>query len=235
MALAGLGDPVALNAAVLARDPLAGISTFYGSYVLRARALAGHVDGALAVIRSYWGGMLDLGATTFWEDFDLGWLAGSGRIDEATPAGLKDLHGDYGDYCYKGFRHSLCHGWAAGPTAWLSAVVLGCVPLAPGCRRLAVRPRLGDLSWAEGTFPTPLGPVLVRHERGATGVETEVTAPGGRRHRARLESRRSRPVTQAQAARLRWRRASAMSSTSRPTPLPPRPHLAALPLLSGGA
>ncbi len=179
LALGGLQDPAALNAEVLARDPLSGVSTFYGSYVLRARAAAGDVAGALAVIRSYWGAMLERGATSFWEDFDLGWLANAGRIDEPTPAGLKDLHGDFGDHCYKGFRHSLCHGWAAGPTAWLSAVVLGCVPLEPGCRRLAVKPRLGDLSWAEGGFPTPLGPVLVRHERAGDKVETEVTAPAG--------------------------------------------------------
>ena len=25
-----------------------------------------------------------------------------------------DFHGDFGAYCYEGFRHSLCHGWAAG-------------------------------------------------------------------------------------------------------------------------
>ena len=22
---------------------------------------------------------------------------------------MKDIHGDYGEFCYKGFRHSLCH------------------------------------------------------------------------------------------------------------------------------
>ncbi len=179
MALGGLEEAATLNTEVLARDPLQGMSTFYGSYVLRARAAAGDVAGALAVIRSYWGAMLERGATSFWEDLDLAWLPGAGRIDEPTPAGMKDLHGDFGDHCYKGFRHSLCHGWAAGPTAWLSSVVLGCAPLAPGCRRLAVKPRLGDLSWAEGGFPTPLGPVLVRHERAGDAIETEVTAPAG--------------------------------------------------------
>ena len=39
------------------------------------------------------------------------------RIDELVPPGKKDLHGDFGAYCYVGFRHSLCHGWASGPTA----------------------------------------------------------------------------------------------------------------------
>ena len=81
------------------------------------------------------------------------------RIDELVPPGKKDIHGDFGAYCYVGFRHSLCHGWASGPTAWLSEYVLGCRPLAPGCTRLLVSPQLGDLTWAEGAFPTPRGPV----------------------------------------------------------------------------
>ncbi|MFQ9800204.1 MAG: hypothetical protein ACLR23_16090 [Clostridia bacterium] len=29
--------------------------------------------------------MLSLGATTFWEDFDLRWLENAARIDELTP------------------------------------------------------------------------------------------------------------------------------------------------------
>jgi H/ACA ribonucleoprotein complex subunit 4 len=34
-----------------------------------------------------------------------------------------DIHGDFGDHCYRGFRHSLCHGWASGPTAWARRIV----------------------------------------------------------------------------------------------------------------
>ena len=60
------------------------------------------------------------------------WLEGSSRIDELVAEGEKDLHGDYGAYCYKGFRHSLCHGWASGPAAFLSQYVLGVRPAAPG-------------------------------------------------------------------------------------------------------
>jgi len=86
--------------------------------------------------------MLDLGATTFWEDFNLEWTSNAARIDELVPAGKKDIHGDYGAYCYLGFRHSLCHGWASGPTAWLSQNVLGVKPLTPGCQRVRVAPQL---------------------------------------------------------------------------------------------
>lgn len=175
--LAGLADPVATNAALFQPEPTVGMSTFYGSYVLDARARAGDIPGALALIRTYWGAMLERGATSFWEDLDLAWLPGAGRIDELTPPGMKDLHGDFGAYCYQGFRHSLCHGWAAGPTAWLSEQVLGLTPLAPGCRRLGLAPQLGDLAWAEGSYPTPFGPVVVRHERQGERIASSVSAP----------------------------------------------------------
>jgi hypothetical protein len=124
--------------------------------------------------------MLDLGATTFWEDFDLDWTANAGRIDELTPPGKKDIHGDFGAWCYLGFRHSLCHGWASGPTSWLSEHVLGIQVIEPGCKVLKLTPHLGDLQWAEGTFPTPKGVVRVRHEKQADGtVKSKVEAPAG--------------------------------------------------------
>lgn len=180
VSLAGLGDAAVINREVLARDELRGISTFYGYYVLQARAKAGDVEGALRVIREFWGGMLDLGATTFWEDFNLDWVPGAAGIDGLVPAGKKDIHGDFGNYCYKGFRHSLCHGWAAGPTAWLIEHVLGLRPAAPGFGRIEVKPNLGDLEFAEGSLPTPHGVVNVKHRRGKRGnFETELELPEG--------------------------------------------------------
>ena len=134
MALAGLGDAATLNREVMAAGGAKRLSTFYGYYVLQARAQAGDYQGCLNNIRDFWGGMLDLGATTFWEDFNLDWTVNAGRIDELVPAGKKDIHGDFGNYCYKGFRHSLCHGWASGPTAWLSEHVLGIQIVEPGCK-----------------------------------------------------------------------------------------------------
>ncbi|MFQ7056506.1 MAG: alpha-L-rhamnosidase C-terminal domain-containing protein, partial [Alistipes sp.] len=151
-----------------------------GYYMLEALAEGGLYDEALQIISDYWGAMLDLGATTFWEDLNYAHAAGAARIDEPVPAGKFDIHAESGAYCYKGLRHSLCHGWASGPTPWLSRHVLGIVPLEPGCKSVAVRPHLGHLKWAEGTFPTPWGVIRVRHERGADGkVSTSVSAPDG--------------------------------------------------------
>ena len=178
--IAGIDDAKEVNARVLAVDPFHGVSTFMGYYILRARAEAGDVDGALDVVRKYWGGMLDFGATTFWEDFDLRWTENAGRIDELPVAGKKDLHADFGNYCYKGLRHSLCHGWAGGPTAWLSEYVLGVKPVEPGYKTVSVKPELGDLDWAEGQVPTPYGTIRVRAEKAADGsVTVSIEAPEG--------------------------------------------------------
>ena len=147
--------------------------------MLQAQAKAGNYQGAIDVIRTYWGGMLDMGATTFWEDFNLEWIPGSAPIDELIPAGKKDIHGDFGNFCYSRLRHSLCHGWASGPTAWLSEHVLGVKVMTPGCRTLKIEPHLGDLEWVEGTFPTPKGDVRISHRKQNGKIVTKVKAPKG--------------------------------------------------------
>lgn len=179
-ALAGLSDAAETNQNILGVEPLRGISTFYGFYVLQARAMAGDFDGAIEVIRKFWGKMLELGATTFWEDFNLDWAPGSLGLDAIVPEGGQSIHANFGNYCYKGLRHSLCHGWASGPTAWLSEHVLGFRPLEPGCAALEIKPHLGDLDFAHGRFPTPHGDVSVKHTKTASGeIDTKIEAPEG--------------------------------------------------------
>lgn len=178
MAVAGTLDPVKASEEVIAVDGAKRFSTFYGLYMLDALSLAGMQDEALQIISDYWGGMLDMGATTFWEDFNIEWMENSARIDQFTPEGMNDIHGDFGDYCYPSFRHSLCHGWSSGVTAWLTENVLGIRVLEPGCKVIEVKPYLGDLEWAEGSFPTPYGTVKVKHTKLANGkIETVVDAP----------------------------------------------------------
>jgi hypothetical protein len=171
LSLAGLVAPNEANE-VIKKDGAKGLSTFLGYYTLQAQALAGDVQGALDNIRTFWGAMLDRGATTFWEDFSIDWLAGSGRIDELVPDGVKDLHGDYGAYCYEKFRHSLCHGWSSGPAAFLAKYVLGIKPLAAGFEQFEVVPQLGDLDWAKGTYPTADGYISVSHVKNSDGTVT---------------------------------------------------------------
>lgn len=177
MSLAGLENSKKVNKEVLSENGVRGMSTFYGYYILEAMAKAGDYEGALKTIRDYWGGMLDLGATTFWEDFDINDIINSGRIDELSSEGQNCIHGDFGEYCYIGYRHSLAHGWASGPTAWLSQYVLG-INVMDGGETIKLKPNLGDLEFAEGTFPTKYGILKVRHEKQSNGkIKTQIDAP----------------------------------------------------------
>ena len=157
-----------------------GFSSFMGYYMLEALAKSGDYDEAMRMISDYWGAMLDLGATTFWEDFDYSKAEGAGRIDEIVPEGKYDIHADGGAYCYVGLRHSFCHGWASGPTVWLSSHVLGIEPAEPGFKKVRINPHLGSLEWAEGSYPTPYGPITVSHRKAADGtIKSKINLPKG--------------------------------------------------------
>ena len=180
LALSGLVPAEKANNEILAKDGVHKMSTFYGYYMLKARAQAGDYQGAIDNIRDYWGSMLDLGATTFWEDFDIDWMKNANRIDEPISGNNVDVHATYGGYCYKGYRHSFCHGWASGPTSWLSENVLGVKVIEPGCKVIKIEPHMGDLLWVEGTFPTPFGVVKIRHDKMPDGsIKSKIDAPKG--------------------------------------------------------
>ena len=179
LAIQGMMDPEEASAIILGNGP-EKFTSFMGYYLLEALAKGGHYTEAMRLISDYWGRMLDLGATTFWEDFNYVDAKNAARIDEIVPEGKFDIHADGGAWCYVGLRHSFCHGWASGPTAWLSRHVLGVVPVEPGFRKVLIDPNLGDLEWAEGTFPTPYGLIEVRHRKNPDGsVSSEVKLPKG--------------------------------------------------------
>lgn len=179
LVLAGLKDADKVNEELLQKNGAAGMSTFMGYYILAARAAAGDYTGCLESIREYWGGMLKLGATTFWEDFDVEWMKNAAPIDRLPGEGEVDVHKTYGRYCYQGYRHSFCHGWASGATAWMSEYVLGVKILEPGCKKVKITPNLGDLDWVEGTYPTPLGEIHIRAEKTTEGTRVCINAPEG--------------------------------------------------------
>jgi alpha-L-rhamnosidase len=180
LSLAEMADPKKINNEIIAAGGPKNFSTFFGYYMLLAQARAGDYNGALDNIRKFWGGMLDLGATTFWEDFNLEEAVNAAPIDNIVPEGKNDYHRNTGAFCYIGLRRSLCHGWASGPTSWLTENVLGIKVLEPGCKKIKVDPHLGDLQWAEGTFPTPMGILYVKHTKSADGkVQSTITAPKG--------------------------------------------------------
>jgi len=96
-----------------------GMSTFMSYYILKTVAEVYSVDYAIQMMKDYYGAMLDKGATSFFEDFDMEWVENSNCLDQLPKAGERDIHGDFGKYCYIGFRHSFCHGWSAGVIKFL--------------------------------------------------------------------------------------------------------------------
>ncbi len=158
-----------------------GFSTFMSYYILTAMAKYCSAEETLETLKTYYGAMLDLGATTFWEDFDMKWLEDEPcRLDEICDGTKKDIHGDNGKYCYIGFRHSLCHGWSSGPVAFLTEYVLGITIVGEGSSKITVSPHLGSLSYAKGSIATPHGKVTVEHTKNADGsVSTKLDAPQG--------------------------------------------------------
>jgi hypothetical protein len=153
-------------------------ATFYGYYMLEALALDNKYNEAMNIISDYWGAMLDLGATTFWENFNYEERHNAIGIDDMPDTTKFNIHSDGGDHCYIGLRASLCHGWASGPTSWLTKYVLGIHVVEPGSKTIRITPHLGDLEFADGTFPTPYGVVSVRHTKLSDGsISSEVDAP----------------------------------------------------------
>jgi hypothetical protein len=81
------------------------------------------------------------------------------------------------NYTFIGSTRS--HGWASGPTAWLTVHVLG-ISVTDNGNAVKVAPNLGDLTWVEGSFPTKHGGLHVRHEKNEDGsISTEIQKPDG--------------------------------------------------------
>jgi hypothetical protein len=154
-----------------------GFSTFMSYYLLKVASKKDMI-ATLEALEEYYGAMLKLGATSFWEDFNIEWAKNASPIYELPEDNQSDVHGDNGAYCYVGFRHSLCHGWSSAPTAFLAEEVLGIHILSAGCSKVEIKPNLGNLEWAKGEYPTPKGIISVSCVREPDGsLKTEWTAP----------------------------------------------------------
>ncbi len=113
-------------------------------YELETLCRAGLQEQVLHEIRSYWGGMLREGATTFWEKYN----------PHETGTQHLSMYG-------RPYGKSLCHAWGASPLYLLGRYFLGVRPLKPGYEEYEVRPCLAGLDWMEGTVPTPWGMIHV--------------------------------------------------------------------------
>lgn len=72
-----------------------------------------------------------------------------------------------------------CHAWGAHPVFHYCATILGIRPAGFGFQTVEIRPRLGPLSWAEGSVVHPKGRLHTRFEAVIGGLRGEVTLPPG--------------------------------------------------------
>lgn len=155
---------------VLLNDSVMSITTPYMRfYELEALCALGEQQRVLQEMRSYWGGMLREGATTFWETYD---------PTEKYPQRLAMYGHRYGK--------SLCHAWGASPIYLLGKYFLGIQPTKPGYEAWECRPCLGDLKWMKGDVPTPHGNIHLEMTKKqitieATGCGTGTLIIGNKR------------------------------------------------------
>ncbi len=130
---------------VLLNDKIQKITTPYMRfYELESLCTIGEQAYVLKEMKDYWGGMLDLGATSFWEEYN---PAKKGA----------DHYAMYG----RPFGKSLCHAWGASPIYLLGKYYLGVKPTSPAYQTYLIEPKLGGLQWMEGDVPTHSGKIHV--------------------------------------------------------------------------
>lgn len=126
-------------------------------YELEALCQMGMYDYVMGEMKSYWGGMLNEGATSFWEKY------------VPTETGTQHLH-MYG----RPYGKSLCHAWGASPVYLLGKYYLGIKPTKPGYQEWECRPNLGGLEWMKGRVPTPFGPISLEMSKEEITIQSPV-------------------------------------------------------------
>ena len=165
----------AVKKSVLLNNNIQKITTPYMRfYELEALCAMGEQNYVLKEMKDYWGGMLKLGATSFWEEYN----------PDKKGAEHYAMYG-------REFGKSLCHAWGASPIYLLGKYYLGVKPTAPGYSAYVVEPNLGGLQWMQGKVPTPAGEI----ELYANNKQIIITGAAGT-GTLRFKSK-SKPVTDA--------------------------------------
>lgn len=144
--------------ALLGKD-LASVATPYMKHLeLLALVRLNERNAALDQVRKYWGGMLETGATTFYEAFN---------EDEETAE-------DVASFYDRPFARSLCHAWSAGPCALYPEILLGIRPLSNGWSEWTCSP-LDEATTVSASVETSFGAIEVHLDP----TQLHVTVPDG--------------------------------------------------------
>ncbi len=129
-------------------ESLPGVGMYGMFWVLESLGNSDRIPEALELIETYYGRLLDLGATTWWEGFN------------------SHLH----------YTASLSHGWGGAPTWFLTTYVLGARRLESNA--WLVKPAFSSVRYASGSLPLQEGDLQVYWERQGCGdSRLELIAP----------------------------------------------------------
>jgi hypothetical protein len=143
---------------VLCNDSVPPITTpYFKLYELMAFCSLGHIEEAQKHLNEYWGGMLELGATSIWEEYD-------------PKKSIPECYAMYG----KPYEKSLCHAWSCGPIYLLGRYCLGVYPTSVAYESYRVEPNVGNYTSFEGTVPTEKGLIKVSYRDGKITVLSEL-------------------------------------------------------------
>ncbi|MCT0161346.1 alpha-rhamnosidase [Lactiplantibacillus pentosus] len=146
---------------VLLNDQITQITTPYFKFFEQdALCKLGEQHRVYQVLLDYWGGMLDRGAVTFWEEFD------------PTQHG-KEMYAMYGDP----YGKSLCHAWGASPIYLLGRHFVGLRPTSPGYQTFEIKPELAEFKQLQTVLPVKNGTVTVA--KNANQLSVTATRDGG--------------------------------------------------------
>lgn len=144
---------------ILLNERITPIKTpYFKFYELLAVCKAGRVDIAQKMLNSYWSGMLQEGATTFWEEYD---------------ENIKGIE-KYAMYGYP-FDKSLCHAWGSGPIRILGEYIAGVRITSVGGKTFEVRPNPGIYRGFTAVVPIGGGMVEVTYNNGEVTVFSTVS------------------------------------------------------------
>ncbi len=144
---------------VLLNDSVTKITTpYFELYELMALCKLGRIEAAQELIGSYWGGMVRLGATTIWEEFD----PKKSGVEHYAMYGMK-------------YGKSLCHAWGSGPVYLLGRYCAGVYPTSVGAATFAVEPNPGLYGELDAVVPIGAGTVRVEYKDGKITVDTPLS------------------------------------------------------------
>ena len=172
----GLADPQKVWQEILSQQAETGLSTLHMDNILKAWSRAGKTAPAIELLKKYYGGMLSLGSTTFWEHFELEYLDNAARIDQLPQSGKRDVHKECGRGCFAGLRHSFCHGWGAAVIGWMTEELAGVRSAVDGFAEAEIAGTTSFDGTLECSVPVPCGTIRIRR---INGKISELNVPEG--------------------------------------------------------